>query len=1208
MKHNLISRFCSLFLALTLTVSLAVPAFAADGDSGASSGAGSASTELTGFSISLPTTCSITLGEFGTLTPEVKALPEGTSPSDITWTYETKGINSDTVPFTYTTGENGTVILNPTTVGSAHLTMRATVGDRTATAECLVQVVYAPARAITVLPTSGVVLDVNKTQILSAYLTPSATTDPTNVKWSSSNTDVVQLSSTVGQQIVLTATNPGITAITAYSGNESVSTTCDVTVRGLVVSAESPSMMVGKTQQLTATPYETDSESVKWSSGNESVAIVNSATGVVTALGVGSAAITATAGSYSSTYYISVTENTAASIKLNIEAGQPISFADVLSDKLNSVCLSMLSSPLDYITNLTVTTDEGTLYYGYATEASTGLGVGVTEFYHYSANAALGERALDDITFIPHTGFVGTATIYYTARSTTGATFSGQIALYVASSGDVVYTTPSNTPVRLMVTDFIDVCRAQTSGSLSYVTFTQPSSGRGTLYYKYSETSLYSQPVTADTKYRVSGSLQLSDITFVPAENYTGTVVIGYTAVSTAGVSYSGNLTITVTGDTASWDEITYRVSENGIVTFKAADFNRACIAAGGSTLSYVRFILPDSEDGTLYFDYISNRNYDSLVSFSTRYYYKNDPSISDITFIAEGELEEDIFIDFVAYDTRGNRYFCKVCIEPASSSSGVSSPATLSYNAMAGHFVTFNAEDFNEVSLDCTGAPLSHVKFELPVASRGTLYYNYNGTSPTKVSAASVYYRNSSLSKIAFVPKSTFSGTLSINYVGYTTTGTTFGGVIRVTVSKGKDLTIVRTTASGGSVPLSETDFNAVCSALTGETLNYVRFTLPASNCGTLYYGYNSATGKYSTKVTSGTNYYHTAKGTYKTIDKVSFLSNTSYTGTVDIPFTGWSNSSGTKITGTLRIIVTEPTADAVRYTGTSLPLTLHSADFEAVCENLMGRKLNYIRFTSLPDQNFGRLYLNYTSPSQPGTAVTTSQTYYANGTPALSNITFVPKAGYEGTITLYYTGKDSAGTGFSGTVSLTISNNGCVSSYSDMGNYPASIPAVEFLSNYDIITGNGQGQFNPNGVLCRGDFALMVCRAFGFNTGSRVSFSDVPENSYYAWAIATLKDLGIVQGDGILFCPKNPLSKEDAITLLYRAINVAGIELDTASAYLLAYYADGNQVSSYARQAVSTLLASGIATADELNQIYPQHPIRRAELAVMIHRVLTH
>ena len=93
----------------------------------------------------------------------------------------------------------------------------------------------------------------------------------------------------------------------------------------------------------------------------------------------------------------------------------------------------------------------------------------------------------------------------------------------------------------------------------------------------------------------------------------------------------------------------------------------------------------------------------------------------------------------------------------------------------------------------------------------------------------------------------------------------------------------------------------------MTGRNLNYVRFTtLPSSSSGTLYYQSSSSS---SNKVSSSTNYYFT-QSPY--LEKVRFEANKNFSGTVTIPFTGWS-TGGDKFEGQVRILVASPASPTV-------------------------------------------------------------------------------------------------------------------------------------------------------------------------------------------------------------------------------------------------------------------------------------------------------
>ncbi|MCX5918849.1 MAG: Ig-like domain-containing protein [Deltaproteobacteria bacterium] len=111
------------------------------------------------------------------------------------------------------------------------------------------------------------------------------------------------------------AVSIGTTTITATSGSISGSTTLTVnsaTLLSLAVTPANPSILVGTTQQFTATGTYSDTTSfdittqVTWSSLNPSVVTVNT-TGLVTAVSAGSTTITATSESISGSTNLTVT-------------------------------------------------------------------------------------------------------------------------------------------------------------------------------------------------------------------------------------------------------------------------------------------------------------------------------------------------------------------------------------------------------------------------------------------------------------------------------------------------------------------------------------------------------------------------------------------------------------------------------------------------------------------------------------------------------------------------------------------------------------------------------------------------------------------------------------------------------------------------------------------------------------------------------------
>ncbi len=210
-----------------------------------------------------------------------------------------------TVTWTSSNAEVATVddgVITALKVGSATITARA--GDKSAS--CAVTVEATPVSDVTVDPTQ-VTLKAGQSATLSATVSPDDATDKT-VVWTSSNTEVA----TVAYGVV-TARKVGTATITAKACDKSA--TCAVTVEatpvsGVTVEPTLLTLKAGQTATLSAavSPDDATDKTVIWTSSNAEVATVDD--GVITALKVGSATITAKAGDKSATCAVTV-ENTA---------------------------------------------------------------------------------------------------------------------------------------------------------------------------------------------------------------------------------------------------------------------------------------------------------------------------------------------------------------------------------------------------------------------------------------------------------------------------------------------------------------------------------------------------------------------------------------------------------------------------------------------------------------------------------------------------------------------------------------------------------------------------------------------------------------------------------------------------------------------------------------------------------------------------------
>jgi hypothetical protein len=344
--------------------------------------------------------------------------------------------------------------------------------------------------------------------------------------------------------------------------------------------------------------------------------------------------------------------------------------------------------------------------------------------------------------------------------------------------------------------------------------------------------------------------------------------------------------------------------------------------------------------------------------------------------------------------------------------------------------------------------------------------------------------------------------------------------------------------------------------------------------------------------------------------LDDITFVPDPSYIGTVVITYTGY-NVDRESYTGAVRITVTKevPVADDIKIsTKEDTAIKFDDEDFNDACEDATGEELDYVTFT-LPSTKYGKLYYNYTSSTRYDSDVTASRKYYYDDTPSIYRITFVPYRDYYGTVTIKYTGYNVDGVSFTGSVKIEVvsmpETEGSLYFKDVTKDYSWAASYIDYLFEKDVVNGTGNNNYGPAQNVTRGDFMLMLYRALDLTATDRGNFSDVPKDSYYYKAIAIAKSLGIAKGDGDKFRPAAGITREDAMTLVDRALIIEGKKLSAGKASDLNAFRDRNSVSDYAVTSVATLVKAGIIQGNN-SYLNPKSMISRAEMAVILYKVL--
>lgn len=173
---------------------------------------------------------------------------------------------------------------------------------------------------------------------------------------------------------------------------------------------------------------------------------------------------------------------------------------------------------------------------------------------------------------------------------------------------------------------------------------------------------------------------------------------------------------------------------------------------------------------------------------------------------------------------------------------------------------------------------------------------------------------------------------------------------------------------------------------------------------------------------------------------------------------------------------------------------------------------------------------------------------------------------------------------------------------SYSDTAGHWAE-SAIERWSGYGIVQGSN-GRFDPNGRLTCAQLATILANLLHLPEASDAGFTDNLPGAWYYDAINRCAAVGILNGNGNgTVTPEAFIARERAMVMLARALGFAA-ERDN----ILGVYADGYEVSAYARGYVAALVNAGAVQGNCDNRLLPKNTITRAEMVTMLDRLVAH
>lgn len=171
----------------------------------------------------------------------------------------------------------------------------------------------------------------------------------------------------------------------------------------------------------------------------------------------------------------------------------------------------------------------------------------------------------------------------------------------------------------------------------------------------------------------------------------------------------------------------------------------------------------------------------------------------------------------------------------------------------------------------------------------------------------------------------------------------------------------------------------------------------------------------------------------------------------------------------------------------------------------------------------------------------------------------------------------------------------------YSDVAGHWAQ-SAILRWSDYGVLQGS-EGKFSPDGTLTRGQMAVILSRLLNLPAAPSAGFTDVAPDAWYADGINRCAAAGILQGSEGKAMPEDPITREQAMVMLCRALGIAAEDVG-----VLAAFSDLSLASDYARPYVAALVKAGVVKGDANGLLNPLSKITRAEIVTMVDRLVGH
>jgi len=166
----------------------------------------------------------------------------------------------------------------------------------------------------------------------------------------------------------------------------------------------------------------------------------------------------------------------------------------------------------------------------------------------------------------------------------------------------------------------------------------------------------------------------------------------------------------------------------------------------------------------------------------------------------------------------------------------------------------------------------------------------------------------------------------------------------------------------------------------------------------------------------------------------------------------------------------------------------------------------------------------------------------------------------------------------------------------------------AVCAMKDTGLMNGISEKDFAPEAQVSRAMAATMLHRmAQSPEPKTTLSFEDVAGDSYYQKAVAWCAESGIITGYSETdFAPEESITRQQLATMLMRYLDMQEIDINILPVAAIDTFSDYGEISEYAIEAMARAVEYGIISGKSGGVLDPSGTATRAEVAVIMSRFL--